>query len=219
MLLKRLLLDTLQWLLANALVLFAVKDMSAFLSDRKGATLLIVLNILWLVPVVGNLYVPREKIRASAKEYCYYLWMAVLLVEVIACAYEYTHFRFEGKITSYEVVSGLTLICLGFLVSLVGWLSIRRYSAPEFQIIEGHKVIDEGLYRYIRHPIYTGFFLIASGLPLFLRSISGLLALILIVTPAWMYVIGQEEKFLVSELGDDYVAYMGKTKRLIPFVY
>ena len=219
MIIKRLLSDILYWAAANALLLLAAKDTANFLHDPKGKLLLGMLNIVWLVPVVGDVYVRRDKIKVCAKEYCYYLTMGVLLIELVGSVYEYTHLRIENNITRIETTVGLIAICAGFLISTVGWLSIRRYAAPRFQIIEGHKVVDRGLYRFIRHPIWLSFFLIASGVPILLRSAAGLLILIIIVTPAWLYVIKKEEEFLLSMLGDEYRSYIGRTKRLIPFVY
>jgi protein-S-isoprenylcysteine O-methyltransferase Ste14 len=219
MIFRRFLFDMLQWLLANAVVLLAAGKVTSFMRDPKGAVFLLVLNVLWLVPVAGNLYVPRSRIKTCAKQHCYYLWMGVLLVELGVAAFEYGRFGIQSGVARSYAVTGLAVICLGFFVSLIGWLSIRRYSAPQFQIIEGHRVVDGGLYRYVRHPIYLGFFLIAVGLPIFLRSLAGLIVLIVLVMPAWIYIIREEEKFLVLALGDDYRAYIGRTKRLIPFVY
>ena len=218
MILKRLVFDIIFWISANTTVLLAAKDKNYYLHDPIGQVVLGVLNILWLIPIVGDAYVPRGKIKVSTQEHFYYLTMSVLLLEFIGSVYEYTHFRI-GNIMPLETAVGLAAICLGFLISLSGWLSIRRYSAPRFQIIEGHRVISSGLYRFIRHPICLSFFLIALGVPVFLRSATGLVILVLIVTPAWIHVIKAEEKFLLSQLGDDYKVYLGRTKRFIPFVY
>jgi protein-S-isoprenylcysteine O-methyltransferase Ste14 len=217
--LKRLLLDILFWAAANTLLLLAVKDATFFFRDPRGEVLLVVLNILWLIPVVGDVYVRRDKIKVCAKEYCYYLTMVVLLLEFAGSAFEYTRLRVENHITRIETVAGLFVIGVGFLVSIIGWLSIRRFAAPRFQIVEGHRVVDRGLYRFIRHPIWLSFFLIAFGVPLLLRSAVGMADFIIIVTPSWLYVIRQEEEFLLSMLGNDYRMYLGRTRRLIPFVY
>jgi protein-S-isoprenylcysteine O-methyltransferase Ste14 len=216
---KRLLSFSAQWLLANAIFVLALVGGSKPLGDPRLVALMVVLNILWLVPVIGSVYVSEAKIRTTDKGYCYHLWMGAMLVELVVVGADYAHLRGATRITRLETDLGLALVILGFLVSAVAWLSIQRYSAPQFQIIEGHKVVDEGLYRRVRHPIYLGFFLIGVGLPIFVRSVLGLVVFAVIVTPTWLYVIGQEEKFLLAELGDDYAQYMRRTKRLIPLVY
>jgi protein-S-isoprenylcysteine O-methyltransferase Ste14 len=43
--------------------------------------------------------------------------------------------------------------------------------------------------------------------------------LLLATTAAFAYRVHVEEKFLVAELGDEYVRYMARTKRIIPYVW
>jgi len=215
MILKRLVSGVLFWALANLLVILAAKDAAGLLRDPRGQILLAVLNALWLIPVIGDAYVPEEKIKASAKEYLHYLTMGVLLLEFVGATYEYTRLRTGNSITQVETVCGVVSIGLGFLISLIAWLSIRRYSAPRFQIIEGHRVIDSGLYGSIRHPICLSFFLIAVGIVVLHRSAVGLAILIMIVTPSWLYVIKEEEKFLLLKLGNDYLKYIRSEERRV----
>jgi protein-S-isoprenylcysteine O-methyltransferase Ste14 len=59
--------------------------------------------------------------------------------------------------------------------------------------------------------------LIVIGIGVTLQSWVGILVILVIFGLALGYRIHVEEKFLVSELGDDYIQYMKKTKQLIPF--
>jgi protein-S-isoprenylcysteine O-methyltransferase Ste14 len=61
-------------------------------------------------------------------------------------------------------------------------------------------------------------FLTVIGIGVALRSWCGILVIIVILGLAIGYRIHIEEKFLVSDLGDDYIRYMKRTKKLIPFV-
>jgi protein-S-isoprenylcysteine O-methyltransferase Ste14 len=45
------------------------------------------------------------------------------------------------------------------------------------------------------------------------------LVLLLAGTAALAYRVHIEEKFLIAELGDEYVHYMARTKRLVPYVW
>jgi protein-S-isoprenylcysteine O-methyltransferase Ste14 len=217
---KRILIFSSQWVLANVLIFVSVQNARRFVSDPRGLILLVVLNILWLVPIIGEAAVPENKVRIRGMWRCYNLWMGVMLLDLLVAAYDYSHYRLGQSSTSrFEVPAGLVLICAGFILSFIAWLNIRKYVSPQFQIIEGHRIVDRGVYRWVRHPIYTGFFLIAAGVPILAHSGAGLVALTLIVTPIWLYVIQKEEEFLLANLGKDYGAYMRRTKRLIPFVY
>jgi len=81
---------------------------------------------------------------------------------------------------------------------------------------EGQKVVETGPYRLVRHPPYTGGRLILMGLGSALQSWGAIPVLVLIFDLTCGYRIYVEERVLVSELGDDYVKYTQRTKRLIP---
>jgi protein-S-isoprenylcysteine O-methyltransferase Ste14 len=209
---------TAQWLFANAVV-WLVADGKALVQNPRGAVLMLTLNVLWVVPIIGAVYVPETEIKRRSKTHCYQLWMAALLFEIVVCALEFTRVRINRPVFEWSSVAGIGLITLGFLVSLAAWLNIRRYSAPEFQVLRDHKLVDYGLYRHVRHPIYSGFFLIGIGLPVLVESVAGFLVFVAVVMPVWTYVMSEEEQFLVAELGADYARYVARTKRLLPFVY
>jgi protein-S-isoprenylcysteine O-methyltransferase Ste14 len=76
-------------------------------------------------------------------------------------------------------------------------------------------LVCHGLYRYIRHPIYTGDILLLIGLELALNS--QLLYVILLMVPVILMQAIREESLLARKL-PGYQAYCGRTKRFLPFV-
>jgi len=86
----------------------------------------------------------------------------------------------------------------------------------DYQILKGQSVVSKGIYRYIRHPIYTGDLLLLFGLELALNS-----WLVLVVFFILFYVIKQishEETLLLKKLSG-YKEYRQNTKMMIPFVF
>jgi len=71
----------------------------------------------------------------------------------------------------------------------------------------------------LRHPGYAGVLFGFVGFGLALQSWLSLLVLLLATTTALAYRARIEERFLVAELGDEYVLYMARTKRLLPYVW
>ncbi len=94
-----------------------------------------------------------------------------------------------------------------------------RYFTPEVTIQPGQRVIDQGLYRFLRHPSYTGTFITLLGYGLALTN--GLSLAIMLVLPGLAYAFRMrvEEVALREAFGDEYRDYMRRTKRLIPFSY
>lgn len=113
---------------------------------------------------------------------------------------------------------GIVLIVIGIFVRQWSIFVLGRFFTIAVSVQKNQKVIDHGPYRYIRHPSYLGLFLIIIGIGLALHSWGGILVLILMNGIAFGYRMHVEETVLVSELGDDYIRYMKRTKRLIPFI-
>jgi len=86
-------------------------------------------------------------------------------------------------------------------------------------IKDDHRLVQNGLYRYLRHPAYAGALLAHLGLGL---SFSNWISLGCSVLPfifAASYRIRVEERALVEAFGEAYVNYSRRTRRLIPRVY
>jgi len=114
----------------------------------------------------------------------------------------------------------------GFLLFLSGlilrWYSIGflgRYFTVDVSISAEHKLIDSGPYRHIRHPTYTGALLAFLGLGFCFGNWLSILFLTVPIIAAFLWRIRLEERALTDALGENYRAYAGRTKRLIPFVY
>lgn len=105
------------------------------------------------------------------------------------------------------------------------WLFHRAHAdlgenwSKTLEIRENHRLITTGVYRTIRHPMYTAIFLFVIAqallLPNWLAGPSGLVAFGL------MYAlrVGPEERMMIEAFGDEYRDYMRRTKRLIPGVF
>jgi len=110
----------------------------------------------------------------------------------------------------------IILTLIGFLLIVIGWHDVYH---GYWKKAKGNGVIIKtGVYRYIRHPQYTGVLLISLGIILNWATLTSLVTFPLVV---WMYVrlAKKEEKNMIEEFGEEYVIYKHKTKRFIPFVW
>lgn len=80
------------------------------------------------------------------------------------------------------------------------------------------KLIVQGPYLFLRHPIYTAMLLMALGFLvndfIWWRMIIFLFLLVVTILKSKL-----EEKLLIKHFGEDYLNYQKKTKRLTPFIY
>lgn len=114
---------------------------------------------------------------------------------------------------------GMALFVVGFIIRMYSILTLNRYFTYSVAKVENHKIIDTGLYKFIRHPGYLGQLIIFMGISI---SISNGLSILLMMTPVtlgYLYRIKVEEKFMTDQLGEDYQHYQDRTKRIIPLLY
>jgi protein-S-isoprenylcysteine O-methyltransferase Ste14 len=90
------------------------------------------------------------------------------------------------------------------------WLDIEN---PD--VLPGQTIVERGIYRYVRHPIYAGDLLLIAGLELTLAS-----WLVLLVVPLALVVFRRvlAEETLLLRTFPSYARYCATTKRFIPFV-
>jgi protein-S-isoprenylcysteine O-methyltransferase Ste14 len=114
---------------------------------------------------------------------------------------------------------GLALIVAGLVFRAYAVRQLGRYFTPEVIIQPGQHVVDRGLYRFLRHPSYTGIFITLLGYGLALTNALSLALMLVLPGLAFGYRMRVEEAALSEALGEEYVEYMRRTKRLIPFIY
>jgi protein-S-isoprenylcysteine O-methyltransferase Ste14 len=87
------------------------------------------------------------------------------------------------------------------------------------EIRKRHTLVTTGLYRHIRHPMYSAFWLWALAQALLLPNwIAGSAGLVGFGT-LFFGRLWREERLMTETFGDDYRAYMARTKRIIPGVF
>jgi protein-S-isoprenylcysteine O-methyltransferase Ste14 len=108
---------------------------------------------------------------------------------------------------------GFTLNLIGGLLVVFGWKEIhKQYWSKE----KGKgKLVTNGVYTYIRHPQYTGFILITSGMLVHWATIPILIMWpILLLT--YYRLAKKEEKAMEEEFGSDYSNYKKSSGMFFP---
>jgi len=108
---------------------------------------------------------------------------------------------------------GCAIIAL-FLI-LNGWYNIyKKYWSKE---TGSGKLVTSGIYRFIRHPQYTGLLLLSLGMMIEWATLP---MLIMFPVMIFMYtrLAKKEENDMISEFGEEYKQYMTRTKMFIPFI-
>jgi protein-S-isoprenylcysteine O-methyltransferase Ste14 len=176
----------------------------------------------WLVTEILVLLVTRTRRgggdisdRGSLVLLWVVIWCALILGSWVGAAY---------RPTAFEAGHWLRYVCVGLLALGLGirWTAIytlgKAFSA-NVAIHSTQTLNRSGLFRYMRHPSYTGMVLIFLAVGLNTRNWLGLAIIFLAPLAALLYRIHVEEAALTGAFGEQYVEYSRTTKRLIPGLY
>jgi len=115
-------------------------------------------------------------------------------------------------------VAGALIFIVGLIITVNAQITLKLNYSSTLRIREGHQLITHGIYKYVRHPVYSGVILRAFAIPIYTTSLLGFL-FALTGIPLFIYRIGVEEKMLIEEFGDEYLEYAKATWKLLPYVY
>jgi protein-S-isoprenylcysteine O-methyltransferase Ste14 len=124
-----------------------------------------------------------------------------------------------ARLDALEIALDLLAPLLAFASIAIGLSAVRtlgRQWSYEARLIEGHKLVTEGPYRWVRHPIYTAMFgkLIASNFAF--GAPWGLLAAGGIFVVGTLIRIRAEEKLMREAFGPAYDEYARRVPAFVP---
>jgi len=144
------------------------------------------------------------------------LYMIAFIMTLIITGLDFKYHWSVVPVWLVIVAAGI-MICSYFMIVLV--MKQNRYASRVVEIQIGQKVIDDGLYSVVRHPMYLFASIFFLSIPLVLGSLYALILPAIIVPFLLIIRITNEEKVLKNNL-DGYEKYMKKVKyRLLPFIW
>ena len=112
---------------------------------------------------------------------------------------------------------GYATFILGAIIALIAAFNLGKNLTPLPRPKENAVLIQDGLYRFVRHPIYFGVIVLCLGWGLIQQS-----------TLVWLYVViiaiffdiksRKEEQWLIERFSA-YANYQGRVRKLIPWIY
>ena len=145
----------------------------------------------------------------------------ISIVLAIAVGDLFSNVQYLGIVGSFNsrLIIAIVVIWAGLTLRFWAIQTLGKFFRTTVMIQEGHRVVKNGPYRYVRHPSYTGLLLATIGVAIGMGNWIGLILMVAIVFIALQKRIILEEKVLQKSLGEEYRSYIKDTKRLIPFIY
>jgi len=126
-----------------------------------------------------------------------------------------------GRIYHWDTffIIGAILTIIGLIIRINSILALKQHFTYTVTEIESHELIVTGLYKYIRHPGYLGQLIIFLGITTCLSNWLSVLLMMISVLIGYTYRISIEERFMKKQMGQKYIDYQKRTKKLIPLIY
>jgi protein-S-isoprenylcysteine O-methyltransferase Ste14 len=180
--------------------------------------------ITWILWFLSEVFVNRS-MRAKTsdadgkdKNSIIWIWVVIsgsIFMGVLAVIYLYL------PISKYDIIryAGLLVIITGMIIRFIAIRTLGRFFTVDLAVHSDHRIIQHGLYKFIRHPSYSGLLISFIGLGL---SLNNWLSLLLVVSPIFLIMLHRiniEEKMLAQQFGGEYEAYRKRSWQLIPGIF
>jgi protein-S-isoprenylcysteine O-methyltransferase Ste14 len=124
---------------------------------------------------------------------------------------------FVDPFSPRQILSWILLFGSTVLV-IQGFYLIKSRGAPRGDFEDTTQLITNGIYRYIRHPLYASLLLLGAGV--YFKQPTWIGTVLLGLTLLGIFLTANiEEQHNLERFGEEYREYMEKTNRFIPFIY
>lgn len=179
--------------------------------------------IAFLLVSLPVIYISRASLRVPGSHgfYRFFAWEAILGAVLLNI-----DSWFRNPSSWYQIISWILLL-VDFIPLILGIRELRRQGRPEARragdpsLLAFEKtttLVTSGIYRYIRHPLYSSLLLLAWGIFFKIPSIAGF-SLVTLATLFLVLTARADEKECLKFFGAAYRDYMDQTRMFIPFLF
>jgi len=140
------------------------------------------------------------------------IWLGFILF-IAAWAHPFAIAAFRR--TGFSDSAGVAICALGLLVAIWSRKTLGAEWSQDVELKRGHRLVQSGPYRFMRHPIYTGHLLMGLGTAVASHSLIAFAGLVSFAVGFWVK-LTQEESLLLRSFPEEYAAYRTRVKALIP---
>lgn len=183
--------------------------------------LLLLISAIWVSSELFLASLVRSKGNSANKDQGSIVWLNLTIYFCVGIAIA---LNILGLGNIYELGMtvrwiGLCIIVLGIIIRWTAILTLRKYFTTNVAIREDHRLIQSGMYKFIRHPSYSGSIISFLGLGLVFANWLALIILIIPITFMFKQRIRIEERALEEAFGEEYRNYHASTWQLFPWIF
>ena len=177
---------------------------------------------IWLVLSVPIIVISRRSLLhiSSHGFYRFLAWECILWLIIVNCRYWFANPLGLAQIFSwiFLLYSLVLLIPAVMLMKKIGKPKLDRQDDTLYVFEKTSELIQTGVFKYIRHPMYSSLLFLTWGVCL--KNPEPTLIIISILSTILLYVTAKiEEREDVKFFGDKYEEYIKKSKMFVPYVF
>ena len=183
------------------------------------ASILQYVVILFPLSEIALLVFKRSKEKSSARGdrgSLVLLWLTIIASIGVAIFLQWHPFAVFQVPRSIANAIALCFLLGGLVIRWLSIISLGKFFTVDVAVQVQHTLVHSGLYKYVRHPSYTGLLAEFVGLAVYFGTWVSLVVIVIPITSAILYRIRCEEAALLEKFGKQYQEYMTHTKSLIP---
>ena len=168
------------------------------------------------------IYVSRKSFRSSSVHgfYRFFVFELTLALVILNLPYWFAEPLSLNQLVSWPLLLiSIVLVVLSFyFLSKLGRSEKRDGYTANYEFENTVNLVKEGIYKYIRHPMYGSILFLSLGA--FFKHVSYITAALTTLTLLFLVLTARtEEKENIKFFGDQYKEYMKNSKMFIPFLF
>ncbi|MGA2257170.1 MAG: protein-S-isoprenylcysteine O-methyltransferase [Thermoguttaceae bacterium] len=125
----------------------------------------------------------------------------------------------DYSINTWVFAAGILVLAIGLWLLQRSHSNLGRSWSMTLELRENHALVTSGVYRHLRHPMYSAMLLISIGqaliTPNWLVAPVGLVVFVLLFALRFE----KEEAMMLEQFGEQYATYVRRTRRLVPGIW
>ncbi|OIP39659.1 hypothetical protein AUJ95_05260 [Candidatus Desantisbacteria bacterium CG2_30_40_21] len=182
----------------------------------------IVLSTIYRLRRITKSYAGEEKPGKVYEHISYAFMLMLYLLVTIGSIFEYFYSRYIIHVCPQEVNLTVSLIGLIMYVGIIparAWAirHLKEHVSHDIKINDDHRLVNDGPYRFVRHPLALCVIIEVIGFSLVPNSYLSALSAVVLFVPFMLYRIRLEEQALIEKFGCEYIDYQKGVAMLIPW--
>ena len=186
------------------------------------STILIIQSAIISAGTVFLVYISRKSLLKPKSHgfYRFFVFASCLLLVSLNLPYWIMNpFTYQQIISWISLIISIYLLFQSFYsLKKFGGSKEREIETANFNFENTANLIRDGIYKYIRHPMYCSLLFLSLGA--FLKNISAYSIVLTIISVLFLiFTAKAEEKENIKFFGSLYTNYMEETKKFVPFIF